>query len=157
MFVFIHIMIKGLDDYFKDWYLFCCSFEQHGRSVFFTWLWTVLVENFYVCKFDFNDSFTVLTIIVRKQYILQHQSSQKYWIVQSHPNYYLKLFDNSFHGNILYQEYTVSENWISWLIISYAVLISCETAIHSCWWWPVTAIMFVISPTKLSGAETYIQ
>ena len=36
----------------------------------------MLVENFYVCKSDFNDSFTVLTIIVRKQYILQHQSSQ---------------------------------------------------------------------------------
>ena len=24
---------------------------------------------------------------------------------------------------------------ICWLIISYAVLMSCETAIHSCWWW----------------------
>ena len=43
---------------------------------------------FYFCKFDFNDSFTVLTIIVRKQYILQHQSSQKYGIL-------LNLFDNS--------------------------------------------------------------
>ena len=38
----------------------------------------------------------MLTIIVRKQYILQHQSSQKYWIVQRHPNNSFKLFDKSF-------------------------------------------------------------
>ena len=43
---------------------------------------------------------------------------------------------------------------ICWLITSYTVLMSCETAIHSCWWWPDSVIMIVISPTKLSGAET---
>ena len=64
--------------------------------VFYTWLWTVLVENLHVCRFDFNDSFTVLTIIVRKLFILQNQSFQKYWIVQSHPNNSFKLFDNYF-------------------------------------------------------------
>ena len=42
-----------------------------------------------------NDNFTVLTMIIRKQYILQHQSSQKYGIFQPHTNNPFKLFDNS--------------------------------------------------------------
>ena len=46
MLVFIRIIIKALDNYFRDWYLFCFSFEQHGRSVYFTWLWTILAFTF---------------------------------------------------------------------------------------------------------------
>ena len=45
--------------------------------------------NFYVCQFDFNDSFAVLTIIVRKQFIFQHESHFKKGIFQSHPNNYV--------------------------------------------------------------------
>ena len=63
----IRIIIKGLDDYliyFRDWYLFCCSFEQHDRSAIFK-----LTMN-CICKYVYNN--------FRKQYILQHQSSQKY-------------------------------------------------------------------------------
>ena len=29
-----------------------------------------------------------------------------------------------------------------------------QTAVHSFLWWPDTALMIVISPTKLSGEET---
>ena len=36
-------------------------------------------------------------------------------------------------------------SYICWLINSYTVLMSCETAIHSCWWWPDTATMIVMS------------
>ena len=29
-----------------------------------------------------------------------------------------------------------------------------QQAVHNCLWWPDTALMIVISPTKLSGEET---
>ena len=78
MFVFIYILIKCWMIISRIDICFLAYLIQHGGSVIFTWQWTVHVEIFYVWKFDFNDSFTVLTIIVRTQYILQQQSSQKY-------------------------------------------------------------------------------
>ena len=47
-----------------------------------------------------NDNFTVLTMIIRKQYILQHQNSQKYGKFQPHTNNPFKLFDNSFPSKL---------------------------------------------------------
>ena len=90
MFVFIRIIIKGWMIISVIDISFVARLNKMAEAYFLPDYehWTVLVENFYVCKFDFNDSFTVLTIIVRKQYILQHQNSQNYWIVQSHPNNY---------------------------------------------------------------------
>ena len=42
-----------------------------------------------------------MTVLLnRKQYILQHQSYQKYGIFQSHPNNSFKLFDNSFPSKL---------------------------------------------------------
>ena len=112
------------------------------------YFWTdhMISVSFYFCKFDFNDSFTVLTVIVRKQYVLQHQSSKKYGIFQSHPNNSFKLFANffpaSFHSKLVHTYFQPGQpGWNSaraenspcnqplrmfWLIISYTLLTSCK-------------------------------
>ena len=144
--------------------------------VFYTWLWTVLVENFHVCRFDFNDSFTVLTIIVRKQFILQNQSFQKYWIVQSHPNNSFKLFDNYFptcfhtklcswklmhrirtYANTIHVKkclmYTVSVRNIVW---QYTVSGNCCLCCMSLYWYINMNYIHWLHQTVWSGEMTII-
>ena len=58
---------------------FVAHLNSMAEALFFNWLWSS--ASFYFCKYDFNDSFTVFTIIGRKLYTctgtLQHQNSPK--------------------------------------------------------------------------------
>ena len=71
----------------------------------------------HFCNFYLNDSFTVFTIIVRKQFKLQHQSSQKYGIFQSHPVSVHNIVYEAILIDILYQETKVSMLYVAYEVV----------------------------------------
>ena len=75
---------------------FVAHLNNMAEAYFFADYEQCLLRTFTFPNLILMTVFTVLTITVRKQYILQHQSSQKYGIVETHPYNYFKLFDNYF-------------------------------------------------------------